>query len=54
MKYCRKCRQFKHYEDLFGYCRKYETQALITENCKIIKEMIPSTNVKNEPTLKQG
>ena len=39
---CRKCRHFLHYEDLFGYCRKYETQALITEKCNTIREVKPS------------
>lgn len=38
MKKCMHCKEFKLFDNMFGYCKKYNTQALIHENCKIIKE----------------
>ncbi|WP_292475031.1 hypothetical protein [Methanosphaera sp.] len=37
---CRHCKHFKNHSDIFGYCKKYDEQALLTENCKQIKERI--------------
>lgn len=33
---CQKCKQFKLFDNMFGFCKKYKEQALLTENCKII------------------
>lgn len=35
---CRRCKQFKLHDGIFGYCRRYHEQALLTENCEEIKE----------------
>ncbi len=40
MKHCRYCKQFKLHDDIFGYCKKYDEQALMTENCNTVKERI--------------
>lgn len=37
---CKKCKQYKLIDNMFGYCKKFNEQALLTENCKIIKERV--------------
>ena len=40
MKKCMHCKEFQLFDNIFGFCKKYKQQALINENCKIIKEKV--------------
>ena len=40
MKKCSKCKEFKLYDNMFGFCKKYKQQVLINENCKIIEDKV--------------
>lgn len=34
MKKCAKCKEFKLFDNMFGFCKKYKEQVLLNEKCK--------------------
>ena len=42
-KKCYYCRNYIKHDEIFGYCKKYQEQAMGSENCKIIKELVANS-----------
>ena len=36
---CRYCKKYKHIDDIFGYCHKYQAQATVYDNCERIRKI---------------